>query len=350
MIKINSLFDNNLYSQSNSLKDLCPKEFCDNDYEIFRNNLKPYSQKKLLELQEKYPGLIIFPQDIRNSKDKIQKSILFSLDNEYLDDPKKTKIITSNLMGFFGIKNAEIHIHSRFDEKYKNDNFLHYMLARVFYPNVVDLPHSTTDNGNLNLLIFAFPIFLYKAIQQGVYKEYKTEKYNNPNVHGIVDIKRQLRLNIPFNGNIAYKTREYSTDNYTTQLIRHTIEYIKTTEFGAALLEQIEEMKNAINIINQITSTYNRNNRLFILSKNLNSKINSFYSEYLPLQKLCIQILRYECIDFVGKNDGLYGILFDGAWLWEEYLNTILNELELVHAENNNQINGIKLFADRNYF
>ena len=109
-------------------------------------------------------------------------------------------------------------------------------------------------------------------------------------------------------------------------------------------------MKNAINIINQITSTYNRNNRLFILSKNLNSKINSFYSEYLPLQKLCIQILRYECIDFVGKNDGLYGILFDGAWLWEEYLNTILNELELVHAENNNQINGIKLFADRNYF
>ena len=36
-------------------------------------------------------------------------------------------------------------------------------------------------------------------------------------------------------------------------------------------------------------------------------------------------------------------MLFDGAWLFEEYLNTFLSKENFVHAENRNSKNGIKL-------
>lgn len=44
-------------------------------------------------------------------------------------------------------------------------------------------------------------------------------------------------MNIPFNGKVACKTREHSYNNFTTELIRHTIEFIKASEFGSAILE-----------------------------------------------------------------------------------------------------------------
>ena len=44
-------------------------------------------------------------------------------------------------------------------------------------------------------------------------------------------------MNIPFNGKVACKTQEHSYNNFTTELIRHTIEFIKTFEFGSAVLE-----------------------------------------------------------------------------------------------------------------
>lgn len=348
MLRINGLFDNNYNSKYKSLKYLCPEDF--SQFEQLRENLKPYSRKRLYELQEQNPNLIIFPADIQDTKDKIHDSVLYTLENEYGEYPEETEITTSNLMGFFGIDSYEIHIHSRFDEKFRNDNFLHYMLSRVFFPNVVDLPHSTGSDGNLNLLLFAFPVLLNNALKQGLIKEYQTHEYNDPNIRGVIDVQRHIRMNIPFNGKVAYKTREHSRDNFTTQLIRHTIEFIKTTDFGRAILEQDETTKESVSIINEATPSYSRNERQFIINKNLNPKIHPFYSEYTPLQKLCIQILRYECLDFKNENEGLYGIIFDGAWLWEEYLNTILAELNLIHAENKNSSKGIKLFSDRSYW
>ena len=348
MIRINGLFDNNYNFPNKSLKDLCPEDFL--QFEQLRDTLKPYSRKKLYELQEQNPNLIIFPPDVKDSKDKISESVLYTLKNEYGDTPENTEITTSNLMGFFGIDSYEIHIHSRFDEKYRNDNFLHYMLGKVFLPNIVDLPHSTGADGNLNLLMFAFPVLLNNALKQGLIKEYQTHDYNNPNIRGVIDVQRHIRMNIPFNGKVAYKTREHSRDNFTTQLIRHTIEFIKTTDFGKAILEQDETTKESVRLINEATPGYSRNDRQYIINKNLNPKIHPFYSAYSPLQKLCIQILRYECLDFKNENEGLYGIIFDGAWLWEEYLNTILAELNFVHAENKNSRKGIQLFSDKSYW
>lgn len=51
------------------------------------------------------------------------------------------------------------------------------------------------------------------------------------------DVQGHIRMNIPFNGKVACKTREHIYDNFTTELIRHRIEFIKTSEFGSAVLE-----------------------------------------------------------------------------------------------------------------
>ena len=51
------------------------------------------------------------------------------------------------------------------------------------------------------------------------------------------------------------------------------------------------------------------------------------------MQKICLKILRHEKITFGKEKDKVYGLLFDGAWLWEEYLNTILKE-NFIHPEN----------------
>ena len=136
MIIIDNLFDNNYKSQNKSLKFLCTKNNSDetinnDELKIIRDKLKPFSKKTLLELQTKNPNLVIFPPDIKNSKDKIHESYLYSLENEYEENPEETEITTSNLMGFFGIDNIEIHVHSRFDVN-KKDHFLHYMLSKLF--------------------------------------------------------------------------------------------------------------------------------------------------------------------------------------------------------------------------
>ena len=64
-----------------------------------------------------------------------------------------------------------------------------------------------------------------------------SKKMKPLNVCGTIDVQRHIRMNIPFNGKVACKTREHSYDNFTTELIRHRIEFIKTSEFGSAVLE-----------------------------------------------------------------------------------------------------------------
>jgi 5-methylcytosine-specific restriction endonuclease McrBC regulatory subunit McrC len=72
-----------------------------------------------------------------------------------------------------------------------------------------------------------------------------------------------------------------------------------------------------------------------------------YFIKYRPLQKLCLQILNRENTN-VGKEDELHGVLFDGAWLWEEYLNKLFMEgrLSFTHAENKTKKNPIYLFNE----
>ena len=116
-----------------------------------------------------------------------------------------------------------------FSKNATEDLFLHYMLQKVLCINIVNLLHGTTDKQIFDFLLYLFPKLLNEALVQGIYKEYQRNEYNNANVRGTIDINRHLKLNLPFNGRVAYRTREFSHDNHVTELIRHTIEYISKT-------------------------------------------------------------------------------------------------------------------------
>lgn len=83
-----------------------------------------------------------------------------------------------------------------------------------------------------------------------------------------------------------------------------------------------------------------------VISKNLRAKVHPYYTEYRPLQTLCLQILRMEEVKYGDSSDEICGILFDGAWLWEEYVKTILSNHGFKHPENKLHKGGIYLFHD----
>lgn len=315
----------------NEIEDLESKNISNEDKEKILNSLKEISHKTIKHIAEN-DNLLIFPNDLKTSKYISENNTIFNIrDNE--------EIITNNIMGFIGYNDTQIKITSRFASDDK-DYFLHYMLQKVLCFDIFNLEHSTNKDYSFDFLIYMFIHFFKKAIRQGIFKNYQKRKYNDANVRGVIDINRHLIKNIPFNGKIAYRTREYSYDNNLTQLIRHTIEYINSKNRG--ILNINEELKISILQMIEATSSYDKNKRQSIINKNLKKLNHPYFYEYEPLRKICIQILRHEQIKYGKEKDKIYGILFDGAYLWEEYIYTILKDLNFKHPQKERK-NGINL-------
>lgn len=290
------------------------------------NDLAHIANCTLTELLDENNDLLIFPQSLGIYGDDIAKGRIFSLHQNNLQ--------TYNLMGFVGRNDTQLTISSRFAPNDQKDYFLHYMLQRVFAVNLFDFDQTYSKENIWDFLLYLFPYYLKKAFTQGLYKAYQQKTYNDANIKGTIDVKRHVIKNIPFTGKIAYTTREYSYDNHLNQLIRHTIEHIKTHPFGSGILTADSNVRDIVNRFVYVTqNTYNHNARQKVISANTRPFVHPYFTEYTPLQKLCLKILRREKLTFGSEKDKVYGLLFDGAWLWEEYLNTILKEY-FIHPQN----------------
>ena len=305
--------------------------------------LFPIADKTIAQLCHENKNLLIFPYSIETTDDRIGESSVMNIQNS--SDPEIVRISTGNVMGFIGVDNLQIKIQSRFDEG-RDDYLLHYMLQKVLSFNIFDLNHNNEQEDVFDFIMFMFPYFLKAAMRQGVYREYQNFKHNDANLKGTIDIGRHIAKNVPFVGNIAYSTREYSHDNNMTELIRHTIDFMKTKRYGQSVLNVDRETIENVKIIVEHTPLYNKNERSSIISKNLRVKAHPYYTEYRPLQTLCLQVLRMEEVKYGESDDEICGILFDGAWLWEEYVNTILRDIGFIHPENKLHKGGIYLFDD----
>ena len=266
---------------------------------------------------EDYPNLLVFPDSFSSYDRDFGKKVICSIADE------GRKLCTNSMVGFIGRNNTHLSIHSRFADNGKEDFFLHYMLQRVAKINLFNLQHTMDEDSVFDFLLYLFPLYLKNAISQGVYRQYITHKYNDANVRGVIDVNRHIKYNEPFNGAVAYTTREYSYDNHITQLIRHTIEFISKNG-GDDILNIDEDTKQAVAQIIGATPSYLSNELQSIINKNLTPIAHPYYNEYAPLQRLCLQILRHEELKYGQEEDEIYGVLIDAAWLWEEYLATIL--------------------------
>lgn len=262
----------------------------------------------------RHHGVIVFPQgSLADTKE----------DGELVHLNADGTFSTTNLMGFIGKGETTLSITSRFAEK-GNDFFLHYMLGKVMSLRLFDLDHPCDYDPSLNFLIYLFPYFLRKAVAQGLFKTYVNVNHNDPDIKGPLDLKRHLRQNIPFRGNIAYSSRQRMTDNCMTQLIRHTIETIRTIPYGRPILSNEPETEKAVRLIISATPSYSRNDREKIIKQNLKPARHPYFTAYSPLQKLCLMILHNKKMHYGNGKTDTHGILFDGAWLWEEYLAKVM--------------------------
>ena len=278
--------------------------------------------------------IFIFPNDLINSLDldKDQK-ILETVNQE---------IKTGNVIGFLGYGQERLTIASRFSDE-SNDHFLHYLLQKVLNINLTSLDVGLSLEDKLyQLLIYLFPKYLQAALRKGLYKEYQQFFHNDSHVKGAVDVGNHLKKNLPFTGNIAYTTREFTYDNPLMQLIRHTIEYIKTQKIFGALLDSNREN---ITEITRVTPSYKVADRAKIIRMNKIKPIrHAYFREYRKLQELCLMILSREKHGLGPQAQRVHGILFDVAWLWEEYVHTLLPK-GFIHPRNKDKTNGISVFS-----
>ena len=320
--------------QSKSLDEIFETEF---PKELL-NELYDISGKKISDLKNQDGFLIYCNED--KLKDDVESSSIFTISGN--------KLTTYNIAGFIGTKHTFLTIRSRF-AKENDDYFLHYMLQKVFNINISTLEHATDRNKAFQFLPYLFKYYFLKALSQGLYKKYVWNKYNDSKVKGTIDIARHIKHNFIFTGNIAYNVREHSYDNNINQLIRHTIEYISNLKMFSMMLES-DDMIDLVQDIRSITPTYSEKNRQQVINNNLKSDIHPYYYEYEPLRQICLQILMEDDELKYGRAENkIYGVLFDAAWLWEEYLNTLVSEIDssFIHTRNKEGVGMICMLKNK---
>ena len=281
-------------------------------------------------------NIFIFPNDLKNSPDLDEDQKILEIVNQ--------KIKTGNVIGFLGCGQERLTISSRFSRK-SDDYFLHYLLQKVLNINLTSLDVGLSPEERLyQLLIYLFPKYLEAAMRKGLYKEYQRFSHNDSHIKGVVDVGNHLKKNLPFTGNIAYTTREFTYDNPMMQLIRHTIEYIKNQKsLGIGIIDSNRE--NIIEII-RVTPSYKLADRAKIIRRNQTKPLrHAYFREYRKLQELCLMILNREKHGLGYQEQKIHGILFDVAWLWEEYVHTLLPK-DFIHPRNKEKKDGIPVFSD----
>lgn len=284
-------------------------------------------------------GVLVLPYALNSSlQEPNDEWVLWNYDGQ--------KVRTQNLVGFIGYKDKNIAIGSRFSSfsssnckltKKENKNvlsqdyFLLYLLQKTLGITLFDSLKSNSNqdcDSALDFLFLLFPPLFKKALSQGMFKQYVHRQYNDANIRGVIDVTRHIRFNIPANGKVAYHTREFSYDNPVTQLIRHTIEYLKRNKFGKSVLTGDAEMRGFVQQIIQATPSYAANQRQQVIVQNLRPVAHPLYTQYAMLQQLCLRILSYEKLSYGDNNNNekIHGVLIDMNWLWEEYLAQVLSE------------------------
>ena len=285
-------------------------------------------------------SIFIFPNDLKNSPDLDKDQKILETVNQ--------KLKTGNVIGFLGCGQERLTISSRFSSK-SDDYFLHYLLQKVLNINLTSLDVGLSREERFyQLLIYLFPKYLEAAMRKGLYKEYQRFSHNNSHIKGVIDVVNHLKRNLPFTGNIAYTTREFTFDNPIMQLVRHTIEYMQNQRsIGGGVLDNLLTSRENVAEIVRVTSTYKLANRAKIIRINKTKPLrHAYFREYRKLQELCLMILNREKHGLGYQEKKIHGILFDVAWLWEEYVYTLLPK-DFIHPRNKDKTDGISVFSDR---
>lgn len=303
--------------------------------------LEKYSGKTIAEW--KRDGIIDlagFDSTHTDPDDKSHELPFFTLRSDTCKKPTSIWIDTGNCMGVVRLRDkasdvaVQIEIGSRFDMGAKQF-FLTYLLSKVFGGSIVDPGVLGQDSLWKMLLAFLFRRRFLEASAVGMFKEYHAFNHNDTRIRGRIDVNEHLRRNIPFRGTVAYATHEITFDNPTNHLIRHALAKVRR-EWPWSLTGD-HRLTEAEHQIEQGTPTWQQGGVLACIRRKENRtpvKHPYFGARYEPLRQVSLAVLRDEGASLYQQHQEAEGVIFDGSWLWEEYLWTLLEDLEFEHPEN----------------
>ena len=131
-------------------------------------------------------------------------------------------------------------------------------------------------------------------------------------------------------------------------MVRHTIEYIKNQKsIGQGVLDNLSTSRENVAEIVRVTPSYKLADRAKIIRVNQSKPLrHAYFHEYRKLQELCLMILNQEKHGLGYQDQKIHGILFDVAWLWEEYVHTLLPK-DFIHPRNKDKTDGFSVFSSQ---
>jgi len=217
-----------------------------------------------------------------------------------------------------------------------------YLLSKVFGGSFVDMVELGKNSLWDMLLAFIFRRLLLDAWSVGIFKQFRTLHHNDTRIRGRIDVDRHLRQNVPFCGNVAYATHEMTFDNPTNHIIRYAL--AKVTRKWGGIMTGDNRLLELRHQLERNTPTWQSGNVQSCIRRKENRtpiKHPFFHAAYEPLRLISLAILREEGAGLYQQHQEAEGVIFDGSWLWEEYIWTLLKKIEgFKHPENKNRDGG----------
>lgn len=253
---------------------------------------------------------------------------------------------TANLVGFLECNGLTISIGSRFDSEDGSSFFLPYLIARTLHIPPLELDWEQVSA--YDLLPLLFPAALTKALSSGVFKQYQRVRTNDSCPKGSLAVASHFKRNLTSGRKVASSSHQLSADNPVTQLVRHTIELIRSKPELTPLLAINASVAAAVRQIELATPSFKPTALVSVVKANRDPCSDPAYR---PLQQLCLKLLCAfdPSLSLSQEPDQVYGVLFDISYLWEEYLATVLEPHGFEHPRNKAGVGAVYLDRDQSF-
>ena len=303
-----------------------------------RDLLEKYGGKTIAELSAIGNGAVLDLTGSHLEKYGGEKKSPYFFDY-HKDGDEGFRLDTGNLMGVLCFRDRkrgeslQVEILSRFD-KNRNNHFLNYLLAKALDVAIGSEPVNASSLSIFELLLdVIFVQRLGEAATNGLLRHYQTFRNNDWSFKGHLDLPRHLRENVPMPQGIAYVKREISMDVPVNRLLLHAALVVQLRR--PDLFDRNEDARDALRTLR--TGIADPGDRRAVLANRdcREPIVHPFFREtWEPLRRIARMILEEERWQLFQESaeDEVSGVVFDGAWLWEEYLATVLKKVGYGHC------------------